>query len=60
MSHFEQALQYNHLDRTKSDLFVSLQMALVAVFGEMQMPARLPQAKIKILPQYKIKLPNAV
>lgn len=53
----KQALQYNHLDRTKSDLFVSLQMALVAVFGEMQMPAKLPQSTPKmVLPTYKIKM----
>jgi len=54
----QQALEYNHLDRTKSDLFVSLQMALVAVFGEMQMPTKLPQIEPrKLLPQYQIKIP---
>jgi len=53
----KQILKYNHLDRTKSDLFVSLQMALVAVFGDMQMPERnKPIQPIKILPQYKIKI----
>lgn len=36
----KEILFYDHLDRTKSDLFVSLQMALVAVFGEMQMPKK--------------------
>ena len=52
----KQILKYNHLDRTKSDLFVSLQMALVAVFGDMQMPERnKPIQPIRILPQYKIK-----
>ncbi len=51
-----QALQYNHLDRTKSDIFVSLQMALVAVFGEMQMPIK-QEAKIaQLLPTYKIQV----
>ena len=30
----KQALHYDHNDRTKSDLFVSLQMALVPVFGD--------------------------
>lgn len=51
----KQALQYNHLDRGKSDLFVSLQMALVACFGDMQ---KIPksEAPIKILPTYKIKM----
>ena len=53
----KQILKYNHLDRTKSDLFVSLQMALVAVFGDMQMPDRAkPIQPVKILPQYKIKI----
>lgn len=54
----EQALKYNHLDRTKSDLFVSLQMALVTVFGEMQSPKINNVQPIKIIPQYKIKLPS--
>ena len=51
----KQALQYNHLDRCKSDLFVSLQMALVACFGDMQV---IPKSEviIKILPTYKIKM----
>jgi hypothetical protein len=54
----KQALQYDHLDRTKSDLFVSLQMALVPVFGEMQMPIRTDlSTPIRVLPQYKIKIP---
>jgi len=53
----KQALQYNHLDRTKSDLFVALQMALVAVFAEMQIPKQTSVLVPKqILPQYKIKL----
>ena len=52
----KQALTYNHLDRTKSDLFVSLQMALVAVFGEMEMPVK-QEARIRqLLPTYKIKV----
>jgi hypothetical protein len=51
----KQALSYNHLDRTKSDLFVSLQMALVSVFGEMKM-AKPQQVPIRqILPVYKIE-----
>lgn len=51
----KQALEYNHLDRTKSDLFVSLQMALVACFGEMQNPV-IPNNRPKnILPTYKIE-----
>lgn len=53
----KQALHYDHNDRTKSDLFVSLQMALVPVFGDMQMPVKQPMGKLKLMPQYKIKLP---
>jgi len=53
----KQGLSYNHLDRTKSDLWVSLQMALVPVFGEMQLPVYTKSANpIKILPQYKIRM----
>lgn len=52
----QQGLHYNHLDRTKSDLWVSLQMALVPVFGEMQLPVKIQSGIPKsILPQYKIK-----
>ena len=50
----EQALKYDHSDRTKSDLFVALQMALSAVFGEMQAPIIPVQVKSWI-PTYKIK-----
>jgi hypothetical protein len=50
----KQILKYDHLDRTKSDLFVSLQMALVACFGEIQAPI-IPQRPIKILQTYKIE-----
>ena len=53
----EQGLHYNHLDRTKSDLWVSLQMALVPVFGEMQIPVKVQSGTPKmLLPQYKIKM----
>ncbi len=53
----KEMLYYDHNDRTKSDLFVSLQMALVAAFGEMRMPKSAISAKPKnILPTYKLKL----
>lgn len=53
----KQGLAYNHLDRTKSDLWVSLQMALVPVFGDMQIPKRTQSGNpIKLLPQYKIRM----
>jgi len=51
----KEALHYDHLDRTKSDLFVSLQMALVAVFGEMRMPKKATVVPMKIMPTYKLK-----
>jgi len=51
----QQGLEYDHLDRTKSDLWVALQMALVAVFGETQVPQS-QEIKPKVLPQYKIKM----
>jgi homing endonuclease-like protein/LAGLIDADG DNA endonuclease family protein len=52
----QQGLEYNHLDRTKSDLWVALQMALVAVFGETQVATTAP-TPMRILKQYKIKMP---
>jgi hypothetical protein len=52
----KQALAYSHLDRTKSDLFVSLQMALVAVFGDMQVQKKAEVKPISILKNYKIKM----
>ncbi len=48
---------YDHLDRTKSDLFVSLQMALVAVFGEMRNPVKKSTQKAAILKTYQLKIP---
>jgi hypothetical protein len=51
----KQALKYDHLDRGKSDLFVALQMALVAVFGDMQKPIIPIGRPRQILPQYKIE-----
>lgn len=53
----KQGLKYNHLDRTKSDLWVALQMALVAVFGEMHRSPFQSKA-VRVLPQYKIKIPS--
>ena len=52
----KEILYYDHLERTKSDLFISLQMALVAVFGEMQMPKKQDYKPKRILPTYKIKI----
>lgn len=53
----KQGLKYNHLDRTKSDLWVSLQMALVAVFGD----AHRYQFNTKpsqLLPMHKLRMPT--
>lgn len=52
----KELLSYDHLDRTKSDQVVSLMMALLPVFAEMQMPIKKEIQPKKILPQYKIKM----
>lgn len=52
----KQGLKYQHLDRTKSDLWVAFQMALVPVFGEMQIPQRQQSDRPKqLLPTYKVE-----
>ncbi len=51
-----QAIEYNHSDRTKSDVIISLMMALLPCFGSTDfLPEEVPKT-IKILPQYKIKM----
>jgi len=52
----KELLVYEHLDRTKSDQVVGLMMALLPVFGEMQMPKKEHEKAIKILPTYKINM----
>lgn len=52
----EELLEYDHLDRTKSDQVVALMMSLSSVFGSIQKPI-IPHNKIKLIPTYKIKLP---
>jgi hypothetical protein len=54
----QQTLKYDHLDRTKSDLFVSLQMALVACFGEMQKPIIPNNIPKSIMPTFKLQIYN--
>lgn len=50
-----QALEYNHSDRTKSDVIISLMMALLPCFGSTEMLSY-ENTKVKqILPTYKIK-----
>jgi len=51
-----QAIEYNHSDRTKSDVIISLMMALLPCFGSTELiPEEMPKV-IKVLPQYKIKM----
>lgn len=52
----KQLLNYDHLNRTKSDQAVSLMMALLPVFGEASIPKQEEYKPKKLLPQYKIKL----
>jgi hypothetical protein len=52
-----QALEYNHSDRTKSDIIISLMMALLPCFGSTELLQYEGLHKPKqILPQFKIKL----
>lgn len=54
----QQAIEYNHSDRTKSDIIISLMMALLPCFGSIDYVAETEKPKVvKVLPQYKIKLP---
>jgi hypothetical protein len=54
----QQAIEYNHSDRTKSDIIISLMMALLPCFGSVDYVNEEEKPKvIKVLPQYKIKLP---
>lgn len=51
-----QGLEYNHSDRTKSDVIISLMMALLPCFGSTDLVNE-PLPKVtKILPQFKIKM----
>lgn len=52
----QQALEYDHLDRGKSDMWVSMQMALVAAFGDAQLPKLEDWKPKSILPTFKIKM----
>lgn len=51
-----QALEYNHSDRTKSDVIISLMMALLPCFGSIDIRPEFIPKPIKVLPQYKIKM----
>jgi hypothetical protein len=52
-----QALEYDHSDRTKSDVIISLMMALLPCFGSTEILNEAPSKSKQVLPQYKIKSP---
>ena len=54
----KQLLEYNHSDRTKSDIVISLMMALLPCFGTIDYEEQKPTLSIKkIIPYKKIKMP---
>lgn len=53
-----QAIEYNHSDRTKSDVIISLMMALLPCFGSIDMLKEEEMPKVvKVLPQHKVRMP---
>jgi hypothetical protein len=52
----QQLKKYDHANRTPYDQCIALFMALLPIFGEQQAPV-IPQEKLRILKQYKIKMP---
>lgn len=51
-----QGLEYNHADRTKSDVLISLMMALLPCFGTLDYIDPVPLKPKRILPTYKLKM----
>ncbi len=51
-----QGLEYNHADRTKSDIIISLIMALLPCFGSLDYIDPVPLKPKRILPTYKLKM----
>lgn len=51
-----QALEYNHSDRTKSDIIISLMMALLPCFGSLDYIDPAPLKPKRLLPTYKLKM----
>lgn len=51
-----QGLEYNHSDRTKSDVIISLMMALLPCFGSLDYIDPAPLKPKRILPTYKLKM----
>lgn len=56
----KQLLKFNNLNRTPSDEVIALFMALSSMFGSDNSQKKDTLGKIKLLPQYKIKMPSAV
>lgn len=52
----QQALEYDNTDRTKSDILISLMMALLPCFGSTELIKEPEKKRTTILPQYKIKV----
>lgn len=52
----KQALEYDHSDRTKSDIIISLMMALLPCFGSTDILNEHQDKPKQILPQHKIKI----
>lgn len=53
----EQAIEYDHSDRQKSDLIISLMMALLLCFGVIENAEQQATKPKKWLPTYKLKMP---
>lgn len=51
-----QALKYDHSERTPFDQFIALIMALLPVLGEAEVPPRNETKPKSVLPQYKIRM----
>lgn len=51
-----QGLEYNHSDRTKSDIIISLMMALLPCFGSLDYIDPTPLRPKRILPTFKLKM----
>lgn len=51
-----QALDYDHSDRTKSDVIISLMMALLPCFGSTELLQPPPERPKNVLPKYAIRM----
>ena len=51
-----QGLEYNHSERTKSDIIISLIMALLPCFGSLDYVDPTPLKPKRLLPTYKLKM----